>query len=164
MLVGYLRDAMTGEFFDYPSGEADPSAGDVTFLGDHFEEDWSTILDHTETRRFTAGEVVIRAGDTDRALYLVTRGNLAVAGRGAERFRAVEAPAVIGEVAFLDGGPRSVTLVATTDGELRRMSMPSFEALAGRHPALAREILFNLGRIVSRRLRYLTQVIEDGVG
>jgi CRP-like cAMP-binding protein len=152
---------MSADFFAYP-GEA--PTDDLTFLGRHFAEDWRVLLDHTETRRFSDGDVIIRAGETDRALYLITAGSLAVAGRRAERFRAIEAPAVVGEVAFLDGGPRSVTLVATSDGELRRLSMPSFETLAGRHPALAREILFNLGKIVSRRLRHLTQVIEDGVG
>jgi CRP/FNR family transcriptional regulator, cyclic AMP receptor protein len=152
---------MSAEFFAYPT-EDTAAAGELTFLDHHFEEDWSTLLGYTEARRFSAGDTVIRAGEDDRALYLVTAGSLEVAGSGV--FRPIEAPAVIGEVAFLDGGPRSVTLVATTDVEVRRLSLAAFETLAGRHPALAREILFNLGKIVSRRLRHLTQVIEDGVG
>ena len=149
---------MSAEFFDYPTEETD----ELTFLDRHFAEDWSIVLGHTETRRFAAGETVIRAGEEDRSLLLVTKGRLDIPGSG--RFRPVEAPAVIGEVAFLDGGPRSVKLVATTDVEVRRLSLAAFETLAGRHPALAREILFNLGKIVSRRLRHLTKVIEDGVG
>ncbi len=153
---------MGAEFFDYPTDDAAGRASDLTFLERHFKEDWTILLGHTEARRFSAGDVVIHAGEVDRALYLVTAGSLEVAGSGS--FRAIEAPAVIGEVAFLDGGPRSITLVATTDVEVRRLSLDAFETLAGRHPALAREMLFNLGKIVSRRLRHLTQVIEDGVG
>jgi CRP/FNR family transcriptional regulator, cyclic AMP receptor protein len=147
-------------YFDYPTEE--PAESSLTFLADRGEEDWAVVLAHTETRRFTAGEVVIRAGDDDRALYLLTSGRLSVASGAA--FRTIDAPSVVGEVAFLDGGPRSLTLVATSDGELRRLGLESFETLAGRHPELARAMLFDLGRIVSLRLRFLTELIEDGVG
>jgi CRP-like cAMP-binding protein len=146
-------------YFDYPTG--DSAENDLTFLADRGEADWAVVLDHTETRRFSAGDVVIRAGDDDRALYLLTAGSLAVASGAA--FRTIDAPSVVGEVAFLDGGRRSLTLVATTEGELRRLSLGAFEALAGRHPELARAMLFDLGRIVSLRLRFLTELIEDGV-
>ena len=147
-------------YFDYPTDE--PAESELTFLADRGEQDWQIVLSHTETRRFSAGDEVIRAGDQDRALYLLTEGSLAVASGGA--FRTIGAPSVVGEVAFLDGGRRSLTLVATTDGELRRLSLDSFEKLAGRHPELARAMLFDLGKIVSLRLRFLTELIEDGVG
>jgi CRP/FNR family transcriptional regulator, cyclic AMP receptor protein len=165
---GPLPAACTGEtgripvlssYFDYPTDDAPDS--DLTFLADRAEADWAAVLDHTEKRRFSAGEAVIRAGDDDRALYLLTAGSLTVASGAA--FRTIDAPSVVGEVAFLDGGKRSLTLVATTDGELRRLSLDSFEALAGRHPELARAMLFDLGKIVSQRLRFLTELIEDGV-
>jgi CRP/FNR family transcriptional regulator, cyclic AMP receptor protein len=147
-------------YFDYPTDE--PTESELTFLADRGEQDWQIVLSHTETRRFSAGDEVIRAGDEDRALYLLTEGSLAVASGAA--FRTIDAPSVVGEVAFLDGGKRSLTLVATTNGELRRLSLDSFEALAGRHPGLARAMLFDLGKIVSLRLRFLTELIEDGVG
>ena len=146
-------------YFDYPT--EDPADSSLTFLPERGEEDWAVVLAHTETRRFSAGDVVIRAGDDDRALYLLTAGTLAVASGAA--FRTIDAPSVVGEVAFLDGGRRSLTLVAQSDGELRRLSLEAFETLAGRHPELARAMLFDLGRIVSLRLRFLTELIEDGV-
>jgi CRP/FNR family transcriptional regulator, cyclic AMP receptor protein len=147
-------------YFDYPT--EGPPAGDLTFLPDRDEEDWSVVLAHTETRRFAAGQEVIREGDQDRALYLLTEGSLAVASDKA--FRTIDAPSVVGEVAFLDGGRRSLTLVATTDVELRRMSLEAFETLSARHPELGRAVLFDLGRIVSLRLRFLTDLIQDGIG
>ena len=146
-------------YFDYPTDDAPDT--EPTFLAERGDADWALVLDHTETRRFSAGQEVIRAGDDDRALYLLTAGSLAVASGAA--FRTIDAPSVVGEVAFLDGGKRSLTLVATTDGELRRLSLDSFEALAGRHPELARAMLFDLGKIVSLRLRFLPELIEDGV-
>jgi hypothetical protein len=62
-------------YFDYPTDDAPGS--DLTFLADRAEADWTAVLDHTEVRRFSAGEEVIRAGDDDRALYLLTSGSLA---------------------------------------------------------------------------------------
>ncbi|HET9024195.1 MAG TPA: hypothetical protein VFN64_06450, partial [Burkholderiaceae bacterium] len=67
------------------------------------------------------------------------------------------------ELCFVDGGPRSSTLRAVTDGELRRLSYESFEVLAAREPELARAILFDLGRIISQRLRTLTDFVAEWV-
>ena len=65
-------------FFQYPTLGLGESAGDLVFLEDRSEEDWQKLLAHTDVRRFRAGEEVIRAGDTDRALYIVTEGTLEV--------------------------------------------------------------------------------------
>jgi CRP/FNR family cyclic AMP-dependent transcriptional regulator len=100
---------------------------------------------------------VIRDGEVDRALYVVVAGELEVLlpvrGRQVHRLATIETGSVFGEQAFLDGLPRSATIRATSDGELLRLSLESFEVLAAREPELARSILFELGRIVSIRLR-----------
>ena len=59
----------------------------------------------------------------------------------------------LGEAAFLDGAPRAVTVEAMSEGEMLRLSFEGFEALAARNPALGRDILLDLGRILSARLR-----------
>ena len=105
-----MTKRLVSSSFDYPTEE--PAESSLTFLADRGEEDWAIVLAHTETRRFSTGDEVIRAGDDDRALYLLTSGRLAVASGAA--FRTIDAPSVVGEVAFLDGGRRSLTLVATT--------------------------------------------------
>ena len=71
---------------------------------------------------------------------------------------------MVGEVAFLDGGRRSLTLVATTDGELRRLASPVSKPSPAAIPSWRGLMPFDLGRIVSLRLRFLTELIEDGVG
>ena len=59
----------------------------------------------------------------------------------------------LGEGAFLDGTPRAVSVEAMSEGEMLRLSFEGFEALAARNPALGRDILLDLGRILSARLR-----------
>ena len=154
-------------FFDYPTTPETEAAGDFVFLADRSERDWEKLLAHTDTRRFTVGDEVIKAGEIDRALYIVTSGTLDVlfpqSSGETKRFNSVDAPSVIGEVGFVDGGPRSTTLLATSDGELRRLSYESFEVLAAREPELARAILMDVGRILSQRLRRTTTFIAEWV-
>jgi CRP/FNR family transcriptional regulator, cyclic AMP receptor protein len=69
--------------------------------------------------------------------------------------RVIEAPATVGELAFLDGRPRAAGLRALTHGEAQRLSYEAFEALSAREPLLARDLLLDLGRIVATRLRAL---------
>lgn len=149
-------------FFDYPDVQVHERAEDIVFLATRPESDWTKVLAHTDTRRFSRGEVIISAGDVDRSLYLLTEGSLGMRLPQDETstFKAIDAPSVVGEVAFLDGGPRSATLYALTDGELMRLSMEGFEVLAAREPELGRAILLDLGRIVAARLRLLTEQVR----
>ena len=140
----------TAGFFDYPTldGGREP-AQDSGFLPHASMEEWDAVLAATETLRFHPGDVVLRAGDRDRAFYLLLDGRLEVEGSGT----AVLAPTVVGVAAFLDAEPRAVTLLACGHGELARMSWDAYEALAARDPRLGRTILADLARGLAARLR-----------
>jgi CRP-like cAMP-binding protein len=133
------------------------------FLPQCDEEDWRRILRYCDRRRFRAGEDVVRSGDVDRSLLILESGvlDLVIAGEhGGERvLHAIEAPSVVGEVAFFDGGPRSGTLRAQTDGDLFRLGFAAFEALSAEMPALARAILLDSGRMLALRLRRATRAM-----
>ena len=104
------------------------------------------LLEHSETRRFHPGEVVLTAGEDDRALYLLVDGWLrAPSGT-------IHPITTLGEAAFLEDAPRTVTVTAMSDGEMLRLSYEAFEALAARDPALGRDILIDVGRILSSRV------------
>lgn len=144
-------------FFDYDRREAAASEGALEFLPDRGPEDWAAILEATELRRFSAGELVVRRGERDRSLYLLMTGRLEARRPDGTSFLEVEAPTVVGEIAFLDGGGRSLDLYALTSGEVRRLGMEAFEALAARRPELGRAVLLEVGRIVATRLRRMTE-------
>jgi CRP/FNR family cyclic AMP-dependent transcriptional regulator len=140
----------TTGFFHYPTlGGRDEPAPDPGFLPHASMEEWDAVLAATETLRFHPGDVVLRAGQRDRAFYILLDGRLEVEGSGVE----VLAPTVLGVAAFLDGGPRAVTLLAHGHGELARMSWDAYEALAARDPRLGRTILAELARGLAARLR-----------
>ena len=148
-------------YFAYPCTEA--ARDDFVFLPDRSKEDWARLLDHSEMLRFRTGDLIIRAGEEDRALYIVVDGTLEILlynERGDEhRYGTIEPRSVTGEIAFLDGRPRTATIRALTDGDLMRISFESYEALAARYPELGRAILLDLGRILAARLRHANEVI-----
>jgi CRP/FNR family cyclic AMP-dependent transcriptional regulator len=142
-------------FFDYPTDPRPPSQ--LTFLPGRPDEDLRRIARHADRIRFSAGEMVLRLGDRDRALYIVLSGELEAL---VDPPAPIEAGTVFGEVAFLDGSPRSATVRAVTDGEALRLSFEGFEMLAARHSELGRAILLDLGRIVAARLRRVTEAVR----
>jgi len=159
---------MLRSFFDYPEEPTGEQTQELVFLPDWDDSKWQTLLKYTELRRFQAGDLVIRQGDTDRAFYIIVEGRLEVLiPRGytgkMRRTQVREARAVIGEQAFLDGKPRSATLRAITPGELLSVSLDAFQVLAAHEPGLARDILLELARTLSVKLRQANTFISNRV-
>lgn len=143
-------------FFAYPTQEAASSSNNFVLLPGWSAREWDRLLTHTQTYRFHAGDVVIHEGDTERALYLVLSGRFEVFVPHKQYVRLVaiiDPGAVIGEQAFFDTRPRSATINAISSGEVARLSFDAFEIFAAREPKLAYEVLLDLGRIMSIRLR-----------
>ncbi len=147
-------------FFDYEQpdkpAEAKPQDKSV-FLARAGREDWDRLAACCSLRRFRAGEAVVKEGDTAQSLYIVARGAMEVR-RGDKVIAQVPEGSVFGEQAFFDGEPRSASVVAVSDGELLELGAKDLEQLAARDPQLARNVLFDLGRILSLRLRAATDV------
>ena len=85
-------------------------------------------------------EVIVHLGDG------LTMGRVALVGAGS----------LLGELAFFDGGPRSAGAWAVDDCEVATMTPVQYTAFERSSPALARELLFALGRILAIRLRKTT--------
>ncbi len=147
-------------FFAYPT-ENDPVRDTLAFLGDAVDQDWDRLLAHTEHLRLAPGDVLVRAGDVDRTLYVVASGRLDVIlpSTGATA-GTIEARSVAGELGFVDGLPRSATIRALTDVDVFALRYDAFETLSARHPALARRILIDLARILATRLRRATEALD----
>ena len=159
---GRALPGQVSSFFAYPTAGGD-SADELVFLRDRSEEDWERLLAHTEDVRFAAGDVLIRAGERDRSLYVLASGRLELLLPGESgdiRIGTIEPRTVVGEMAFLDGKPRSATLLALTDGELYELRFDAFETLAARYPELGRAILLDLGRILAGRLRLANEALD----
>ncbi len=160
------RATASDSFFQPPEHTGEPRRDEWVFLAQGTHEDWEKLVAYTEHMRFKADETLMRSGETDRSLYFVTAGRLDLMvpqPSGSERLvRTISAPAVVGEMGFIEDRPRSMTIKGMTDGELLRLDYEAFERLAKDEPLIAQNLLFELARVLSLRLRWATQALACG--
>jgi CRP/FNR family transcriptional regulator, cyclic AMP receptor protein len=106
-----------------------------------------------EVVRLPAGQVLFRAGDSGDGCYRVEDGLLKltmVSKSGTERILAFHGPgAIVGELAIIDGLPRSMSAVAVRDATLNFLNRAAFDAFAEKNPELCPSLL----RLVTKRMR-----------
>jgi len=107
--------------------------------------------------RAPAGAVVFEEGARDAYLCLIVEGEIEVRkedGSRAARVLVTLGPGkLLGEMALLDGEPRSASAVAVTDATLVIVTQTDFERLLAEFPAFGVKFLRRLARLVSARLR-----------
>ena len=146
--------------FQIVAEEAHEESAELLFLPEATASDWATLFSYAEVREVSAGLALVQAGEDDRALYLLIEGTLGVRmPREETAFKSIDAPSVVGELAFFDGAPRSATLDALTDVQVARFDLDCFRRLSEAEPALAETMLMDLARILALRLRMASDVI-----
>jgi CRP/FNR family cyclic AMP-dependent transcriptional regulator len=100
---------------------------------------------------FAPGETIIFAGDRDNFLYVILDGKAKTIARRAGR--ALPVGEYFGEVALIDGRPRSATVVAMSHVQVMKLPSRSVLKLARQHPAITLTML----RDLATRLRQLEQ-------
>jgi len=109
-------------------------------FGDLAEPTLRELEAELESAWIEAGTTLFRQGDPGDALYLVVSGRLRVcvdlANEDARVVTELGCGETVGEMALLDGKPRSATVVATRDSHVARLSKDAFERLFSRRPDL----------------------------
>ena len=112
-------------------------------------------------RRFRRHEVIFHAGDPGDALFIVVSGSLKIvlpSPEGNEAIIATLRPGdFFGELAVLDGEPRSATAVALEPTELEALARAPFLELVNTQPELRLALLTGL----AGELRRLTRHVEE---
>jgi CRP/FNR family cyclic AMP-dependent transcriptional regulator len=126
-------------------------------------EHLSTKLFNAATAvKLTADETLFTAGDAGDGCYRINEGLLKVtmvSRAGGERILAfLGAGAIVGELAIIDGFPRSASVVAVRDAQLSFLSRAAFEEFAKTHP----EVYKSLVALLAARLRETDAVIAAG--
>ena len=103
----------------------------------------STIARHAETAELPAGADLIREGEPGDALFVILEGEASVQHEGDEVTR-VGPGSYFGELALLDGAPRSATVVAGTDVRVAVLGIRMFRTLLREFPDLAEQLLVGL--------------------
>jgi len=108
-------------------------------------------------KTYQRGENIIRMGDEAREMFFIVRGTVSVIlalPSGAEkRLATFSAGMVFGEMAVLDGAPRSAKIVSDSEVECDLLSVEDFNRLGGIHPNIKIKMLENLCLGFCGRLR-----------
>jgi sulfate permease, SulP family len=107
---------------------------------------------------YQKGEVVIQEGDGNRDLFLLTKGSMTVKTslphqRHPKRVFTFGAGVIFGEMALLDGKPRSADVRADEDSKVLILPYSEFVALSRSTPGVAFKLIFNIAQVLSRNLR-----------
>ena len=113
-------------------------------------------------RRFKRGETIFHADDPGDALYIVASGHVKITvpsedGSEPAILTTIGPADYFGELALLDGAPRSATAVAIDDVETQLLRREAFDRLVDSEPALRRTLLAAL----AAEIRRLTGQVED---
>ena len=114
-----------------------------------------------QRRRYAAGEVIFHEGDAGTALYIIENGEVKIVLGSAEGkevvLRLFGRSDFFGELALLDGEPRSANAVAREACNLLLLRRADFLQFLVDEPQVA----VNLLAVLSSRLRWTDQIVHD---
>ena len=102
-----------------------------------------TIARHAQTASLPAGTDLVVEGEPGDALFIILSGSAAVYRDGVP-VNEVGEGSHFGELAILDGAPRSATVRATTDVKVAVLGIRMFRTLLREVPDLAEQLLVGL--------------------
>jgi CRP/FNR family cyclic AMP-dependent transcriptional regulator len=118
---------------------------DVGFLGELDPTDRESIRSRSRTRRFPAGSTLMYEGQAGTEVMVLVSGRVKITYLTVEGREAVldfRGPGeLLGEMAVVDGMPRSNTVQAIEAVEALAMPAADFKALVGSRPTLANKLL-----------------------
>jgi CRP-like cAMP-binding protein len=133
----------------------------VPLFSDLPEEERERLGRLLRPRRYARGEVIFLEGDQGTALCLIAEGRIRIQLTGTDGREVVitvyGAGEIFGEMALLDGEPRSADAIAQDAARVFWLQREDFAAFLDSHPRAAMTMLASL----SRRLRHTTRVVQD---
>jgi len=111
-------------------------------------EPLAELAERTAAVRFEAGEAIFAEGDEGDALWVILEGSVEIVAKG-RVVATLRAPEHVGEMAILDGRPRSATARACTSLRLLRLDGAALREVGRAFPAVYEGLL----RTLSARLR-----------
>lgn len=119
-----------------------------------------------------AGTAVFREGEPGDRLYVLTQGevsiDLKVAGKNgdkapsrAQRLAAFGPGMVFGEMALIEGKPRSADAVVNLDAITHVLTAEAFARLRHDHPDIAIKLIGNITRLLAARLRATSEQLRQ---
>jgi len=127
------------------------------------DEEREALAEMMNAREFRQGETVFHYGDPGGEIFIIRSGRVELFVENTEGEKIVlsenEPGDVIGELSFLDGGPRTATAVASEDTQLLMLDRIRLLDFIDKHPHAAMDVL----TVIGRRLRATDELLRTQV-
>ncbi len=144
-----------------------PLERNVLFRG-MTEDERRTVFVLLHHRTFEAGEVISHEGDeVAEEMWILTSGTVSIRlnfaqGKRSRRVASLGAGTVVGEMAFIESGRRSATIVADEPVECYVLDRPAYAVIGAEHPQIVSKMLANLLHESMIRLRHADEELSGG--
>lgn len=132
-------------------------------LGQLEPGEMAEFLALARTQHFDENQVIFQKSDPGDCLYAIVGGRVGITTESesgkAILLNMMKAGEVMGEIALLDGKPRTANAIALEKTELLRIDRSDFMPFLERHPRLA----IRLMAVLCDRLRWTSDIIEDTI-
>jgi CRP/FNR family cyclic AMP-dependent transcriptional regulator len=119
------------------------------------------LSSYATTRAVRRGDTIFSKGDPGNSLYAVCAGTVKISVPSADGkdavFNLVGEGEIFGEIALLDGRPRTADATAMTDCELMMIERRDFLDLVRSQPDIALKLM----EVLCARLRHTSEQVED---
>ncbi len=124
------------------------------------DEERASLAAHLDVVKFPVGHIIFNYGEPGDAMFVVRSGEAELSFKNDTGQKIVLETATagdfFGELAFLDGGSRSTSVLVTQEMEALLMERSDLEQFLHKHPAAAMDLLTALGK----RLRNTSELLR----
>jgi hypothetical protein len=166
----WAEDKVLTQSIDLAGASGTIQLDQMDILRDFTPPEIQALAQKLARKKFRKGDTIVKEGDTDRNLFLLAKGLVSVRIHLSEsdrtkRLITYSAGVTFGEMAFLDGSPRSADVWAEEDAETYVLSPTEFDLLQAESPPIAIKLIRNIALEISERLRIRTnevRALEEG--
>ncbi|HKV94218.1 MAG TPA: DUF1003 domain-containing protein [Candidatus Angelobacter sp.] len=136
---------------------------EVPIFGLLDDEEREALAQMMSSREFKQNETVFHYGDPGGEIFILRTGRVEIFVESTEGAKILlaenEQGDVIGELSFLDGGPRTATAVAREDTQMLVLDRERLLDFIDKHPHAAMDVL----TVIGRRLRATDELLRTQV-
>ena len=162
----WMEDETLRGSFDSGSQAAMLTLDEIDFFDGVPKQDLEQLRPLLKLREFRAGEAICHEGDPGDKMWLLAKGSVSVRldvadNRISRRITSLTRGTVFGEMALIEGAPRSATIIADEDVACYELNYTDFSLLLREKPAIAATVMRNTARELARRLRRTSEDLRQ---
>lgn len=123
-------------------------------------EEIMQVIHIVEVQMYQAGETVFREGDSGDSWYVLYRGKAEVlknSEAGEKLISTLEPGSCFGEIAILDGLPRSASIRTAEDSIVFHVPRAAFDGLLANNDLVAYKLVYHMATLLAQRQRSTTE-------